>query len=57
MDALTASNIQKVEYIDNPGLEYGKGAGAVVNYITKEPITGFSTSGSLLECRLGWIWK
>ncbi len=36
---LTASNIQKVEYIDNPGLEYGKGAGAVVNYITKEPIT------------------
>ncbi|MCR1853660.1 carboxypeptidase-like regulatory domain-containing protein [Parabacteroides distasonis] len=49
VDALTASNIQKVEYIDNPGLEYGKGAGAVVNYITKEPITGFSTSGSLLN--------
>ena len=36
-------------YIDNTGLEYGKGAGAVVNYITKEPITGFSTSGSLLN--------
>lgn len=49
VDALIASNIQKVEYIDNPGLEYGKGAGAVVNYVTKKPIAGFSTSGSLLN--------
>lgn len=49
VDALIASNIQKVEYIDNPGLDYGRAAGAVVNYITKEPVSGFTTSGSLLN--------
>lgn len=49
IDALTASNIQKVEYVDNPDLSYGKEVGAVINYVTKEPITGFSTSGSLLN--------
>lgn len=49
VDALIASNIQKVEYIDNPGLDYGKAVGAVVNYITKEPVSGFTTSGSLLN--------
>lgn len=49
VDALSASSIQRVEYIDNPGLEYGKETEAIVNYVTKEPISGFSSSGSLMN--------
>ena len=33
VDALTSNEIEKVEYIDSPGLEYGPGVGAVVNYV------------------------
>ena len=47
--SLTSSNIRKVEYIDTPGLEYGREVGAVVNLVTKEPVSGFATSGSLMN--------
>lgn len=47
IDALTSGEIEKVEYIDSPGLEYGPGVGAVVNYVTKEPLSGFTLSTNL----------
>ena len=49
VDALTSNEIEKVEYIDSPGLEYGPGVGAVVNYVTKEPVSGFILSTNLMN--------
>ena len=44
--ALSPSRIQKVEYIDMPGIRYGD-VGRVIDIITKRVESGFSTSGSL----------
>lgn len=37
--ALPPNTIERIEYIDNPGLRYGN-AKAVINYITKRQLTG-----------------
>ncbi len=44
--ALSPDRVQKVEYIDMPGVRYGD-AGRVINIVTKRIESGFSTSGTL----------
>lgn len=44
--ALSPERVQKVEYIDMPGVRYGD-AGRVINIVTKRIESGFSTSGTL----------
>lgn len=39
---INPENVQKIEWIDNPGLRYGNEAGAVINIIVKNPTAGGS---------------
>src|SRR5574344_1094250 len=39
VQALRPEDIQRVEYHDNPGMQYGQGVACVINYITKRPIS------------------
>lgn len=46
--ALNPREIIRVEYIDNPGLQYN-GAKAVINYIVKYPTSGGNLNGDLTQ--------
>ncbi len=40
IQALRPEDIQRVEYHDNPGMQYGQGVACVIDYITKRPVKG-----------------
>lgn len=40
VQALRPEDVQRVEYHDNPGMQFGQGVSCVVDYITKRPISG-----------------
>ena len=42
LQSIDPKNIQKIEWIDNPGLRYGTTEGAVLNVIVKNPTAGGS---------------
>ena len=42
LQSIDPKNIQKIEWIDNPGLRYGMTEGAVLNVIVKNPTAGGS---------------
>ncbi len=47
--ALSPQDIRRVEYHDNPGLRYGEGVGAVIDYITVRRTFGGNMGTSLLQ--------
>lgn len=47
--ALSPADIRRVEYHDNPGLRYGEGVGAVIDYITVRRTSGGNIGTSLLQ--------
>lgn len=42
LKTINPENVQKIEWIDNPGLRYGTDVGAVINLIVKNPTFGGS---------------
>ena len=44
IQVLKPEEIQRVEYHDNPGMQYGQGVACVIDYITKRPVSGGSLS-------------
>lgn len=42
LKSINPDNIQKIEWIDNPGLRYGNNIGAVINIIVTNPTSGGS---------------
>lgn len=44
VEALLPKEVLRLEYIDNPGLEYNANLGAVIDYITKKNESGFVSS-------------
>ena len=40
IQALRPDEIQRVDYYDNPGMQYGQGVACVIDYITRRPISG-----------------
>lgn len=56
VQALRPEDIQRVEYHDNPGMQYGQGVACVINYITKRPISGGDLSLDLKHSPFdGWF--
>lgn len=49
VQALSPADIRRVEYHDNPGLRYGEGVGAVIDYITVRHTSGGNVGTSLLQ--------
>lgn len=49
LKTINKANIQRIEWIDNPGLRYGTNVGAVLNIILKNPTTGGSLSFNTME--------
>lgn len=47
--ALVPQDIKRVEYHDNPGLRYGDGVGAVIDYIIQQHTSGGNVGTSLLQ--------
>jgi hypothetical protein len=56
IQALRPEDIQRVEYHDNPGMQYGQGVACVIDYITKHPISGGNLSLDLAHSPFdGWF--
>jgi hypothetical protein len=45
--ALRPENIQRIDYHDDPGMQYGQGVACVIDYITKRPVSGGDISFDL----------
>ena len=45
--ALDVKNVQRIEYINNPGIRYGEGIAYVVNIIVKKPVSGYVIGADL----------
>lgn len=45
--ALDMKVVQRIDYIDNPGVRYGEGIAYVVNIIIKKPVSGYDIGADL----------
>ena len=45
--SLDVKAVQRIEYLDNPGLRYGEGIAYVVNIIVKKPVSGYMVGADL----------
>lgn len=48
--ALDCRAVERIEYIDRPGVRYGDGTGYVINIITRRATGGFSVGADLTNC-------
>ena len=45
--ALDMAGVQRVEFVDNPGLRYGEGLGYVINLVVRKAVSGYVLGGDL----------
>ena len=45
--SLDMQAVERIEYIDHPGVRYGEGIGYVINIIVRRPVSGYVVGGEL----------
>ena len=45
--SLDVRTVERVEYLDNPGVRYGEGIACVVNFMVKKPVSGYVVGSDL----------
>lgn len=55
LKAINYQDIQRIEWIDNPGLRYGTDVGAVLNLIVNNPTSGGALNLSFMESFTMWF--